>query len=74
MDAAKEAKELRALIDDCIAKRSYATAAFYADKLVSFTKFENISDVYLLATCYFHLKQYKKVVSFLQKVSFSSDM
>jgi anaphase-promoting complex subunit 6 len=39
---------LRCLVQDCLAKHLYPTAAFYADLLVSTTNYD-ISDVYLLA-------------------------
>lgn len=40
--------QLRCLVQDCIAKHLYATAVFYADKLVTLTEYAP-GDVYLLA-------------------------
>ena len=68
MTTEKEQGELRSLVEDCMRKCANQSAVFYADKLVSLTNFENVNDIYLLAICYFQLKQFKRVVSFLQKV------
>ena len=40
--------QLRALVQDCIAKHLYSTAVFFADKLVSLTDY-GAGDVFLLA-------------------------
>lgn len=40
--------QLRSLVQDCVAKHLYSTAVFYADKLVTLTKYAP-GDVYLLA-------------------------
>lgn len=62
-------KDLRHLVLDCISKCSFSSATFYADKLVSLSNLEDISDIYLLSTCFFHAKQYKRLLSFLQPYS-----
>ena len=43
-----EADHLRSLVQDCISKHLYSTAVFYADKLVTLTKYGH-GDVFLLA-------------------------
>lgn len=48
MTAAVAPEQLRCLVQDCIAKHLYTTAAFYADKLVSLTGAAP-GDIYLLA-------------------------
>lgn len=45
---AAQVPQLRALVQDCIAKHLYSTAVFFADKLVSLTDY-GASDVFLLA-------------------------
>ena len=53
---------LRQLVQDCLGKHMHTAAAFYADKLVTFSD-GNPGDVYLLAQAYFVGQQYRRAYS-----------
>jgi len=58
---------LRRLIQDAFQKHLYATAVFYADKLVSLSG--DPEDLYTLAECYFKNREYRRVLHLLKKRS-----
>ncbi|KAF8071217.1 APC6 [Scenedesmus sp. PABB004] len=62
---AAQPEQLRCLVQDCVAKHLYATAVFFADKLVSLTDHAP-GDVYLLAQTYFVSRQHRRGVMLLR--------
>jgi anaphase-promoting complex subunit 6 len=58
--------QLRAVVQDCLNKSLFDTAIFWADKLVALTS-HAIDDVFLLSTCYFKSKQYRRAVHLLKR-------
>lgn len=58
---------LRRLIQESFQKHLYATAIFYADKLVSLN--HEVEDLYTLAECYFKNREYRRVLHLLKKHS-----
>jgi len=56
---------LRKLIQESFQKHLYATAIFYADKLVSLN--HEVEDLYTLAECYFKNREYRRVLHLLKK-------
>jgi anaphase-promoting complex subunit 6 len=61
---------LRNLVQQSFQNHLYATAIFYADKLVSLTKEGeqvSIDDLYTLAECYFNNREYKRVLHLLNR-------
>lgn len=57
---------LRKLIQESFQKHLYATAIFYADKLVSLGQ-QVEEDLYTLAECYFKNREYRRVLHLLRK-------
>lgn len=58
--------EMRQLAEQAYEKRSYQSAAFFADKLLTLAP-EDLHTLYLLASCYFHLAEYPRVFYLLEK-------
>eukprot|EP00927_Polykrikos_kofoidii_P049073 TRINITY_DN43203_c0_g1_i1.p1 TRINITY_DN43203_c0_g1~~TRINITY_DN43203_c0_g1_i1.p1 ORF type:complete len:596 (-),score=102.27 TRINITY_DN43203_c0_g1_i1:123-1910(-) len=56
---------LRQLVQESFQSHLYATAVFYADKLVSLN--DEAEDLYTLAECYFKNKEYRRVLHLLRK-------
>lgn len=66
----KMEEELWALTQTHFNYKSYSSAAFFADKLVSVTdsKDEMFGEfVYMLGTCYYHNEEYPRVCHILEK-------
>eukprot|EP00775_Hariotina_reticulata_P001960 gene1960-2287_t len=64
---------LRSLVQDCVAKHLYATAEFYADKLVTLSDYAP-GDVYLLAQTYFVSRQYRRGAMLLRHHGLMDDL
>jgi len=62
---------LRKLIQQSFQNHLYATAIFYADKLVSLN--HEVEDLYTLAECYFKNREYRRVLHLLKKHSDITD-
>lgn len=58
---------LRRVVQESFQKHLYATAIFYADKLVLLS--HEVEDLYTLAECYFKNKEYRRVLHLLKKHS-----
>ena len=58
--------EIHRMAHEAYEKQSYQSAAFYADKALSLNK-DNRPTLYLLASCYFHTKEYPRVHYILDK-------
>ena len=59
-------EKLRGVVRDCLGKHLYASAVFFADKLVTIGGRES-TDVYLLAQAYFLSRQFRQALHLLRK-------
>lgn len=62
-------QQLRQLVHDCLAKHQYASATFFADKVVTLSNYAP-TEVYTLAQAFFLSGQFRRCLMLLKNTGF----